>query len=118
MRMIDADELVTNILNWQAELKDDKAKELLTEVVHCINAKRTVCDIQKLIDGLQANILDYGSMGRDYARDAVTYNGAISDAMTEVKYAINPDYVADFTWEKGKEKDFLEEDNEEEMELS
>lgn len=52
MNLIDRDYLIENINNWKNTLTDDKSKELLTEVIHCIKAKNTIVDMQKLIDGI------------------------------------------------------------------
>ena len=50
MDLIDRDYLLNNIAEWQAILTDKNEKKLLTEVIHCIKAKDTIVDMQKLID--------------------------------------------------------------------
>lgn len=109
MRAIDADELVENILNWQKMLPDDKSKELLTQVIHCIDAKRTVFDLQKLICEIHEQKLDYEYVLKEDIKDATVYNGALDDVMEKVKMSTNPYCWDKFTWEmQNKEIDDLE----------
>ena len=85
---------------WQADLKDESAKNLLKQVIHCINAKDTIFDVQKLICGINANRLEYGFIQPEDVKDAVVYNGAIDDVMEEARNATNPFYRDCFDWEK------------------
>lgn len=99
MRLIDADALIKNILNWQKELKNDESKELLSQVIHCINAKDTVFDPQKFIDETLEQKLELEYIEKEDVPDAVIYNGAIEDIMDKIKYAMNPNCWKQFQWE-------------------
>ena len=106
MNLIDRDYLIENINNWKNTLTDDKSKELLTEVIHCIKAKNTIVDIQKLIDGINYQKIELGEEDGLYQEDiqsAVIYNGAIDDALKEVKEAVNHDFTDAFVWDKTPE---------------
>lgn len=54
MELIDRDYLLDNIVEWRAMLTDENEKKLLTKVIHCIKAKDTIVDMQKLIDGVNS----------------------------------------------------------------
>ena len=61
MDLIDRECLLDNIIEWRAMLTDESEKKLLTKVMHCIKAKDTVVDMQKLIDGVNSQKLDLNS---------------------------------------------------------
>lgn len=83
MDLIDRDYLLDNIVEWRAMLTDEKEKKLLTEVMHCIKAKDTIVDMQKLIDGVNSQKIDLDSTESDI-KAASVYNSAIDDSLYEV----------------------------------
>lgn len=108
MRLIDADYLVNNILEWQKALPDDQ-KQLLTKVIHCINAKDTVFDVQKLINSVYDEKLDLEYVDEKDVKDAVLYNGAISDVIEDIKLAVNPFHVGEYIWDERGLNESIEE---------
>ena len=101
MDLIDRDYLLDNIVEWRAMLTDEKEKKLLTEVMHCIKAKDTIVDMQKLIDGVNSQKIDLDSTESDI-KAASVYNSAIDDSLYEVKNAVYPNYKAFFVWDNAK----------------
>lgn len=73
----------------------------LTEVMHCIKAKDTIVDMQKLIDGVNSQKIDLDSTESDI-KAASVYNSAIDDSLYEVKNAVYPNYKAFFVWDNAK----------------
>lgn len=100
MDLIDRDYLLNNIAEWQAMLTDENEKKLLTEVIHCIKAKDTIVDMQKLIDGVNYQKLDLDSAEEKDIKAASIYNSAIEDSLYEIKNAVYPNYKASFVWDK------------------
>lgn len=100
MDLIDRDYLLNNIAEWQAILTDKNEKKLLTEVMHCIKAKNTIVDMQKLIDGVNYQKLDLDSAEEKDIKVASIYNSAIEDSLYEIKNAVYPNYKASFVWDK------------------
>ena len=100
MDLIDRDYLLNNITEWQAMLTDENEKKLLTEVIHCIKAKDTIVDMQKLIDGVNYQKLDLDSAEEKDVKAASIYNSAIEDSLYEIKSAVYPNYKASFVWDK------------------
>lgn len=101
MDLIDRDYLLDNIVEWRAMLTDEKEKKLLTEVMHCIKAKDTIVDMQKLIDGVNSQKIDLDSTESDIKAASVD-NSAIGDSLYEVKNAVYPNYKAFFVWDNAK----------------
>jgi hypothetical protein len=99
MDLIDRDYLLDNIVEWRAILTDENEKKLLTKVIHCIKAKDTIVDMQKLIDGINSQKIDLDSTESDI-KAASVYNTAIDDSLYEVKNAVYPNYKAFFVWGK------------------
>lgn len=99
MDLIDRDYLLNNIAEWQAMLTDENEKKLLTEVMHCIKAKDTVVDMQKLIDGVNSQKIDLDSTESNI-KAASVYNSAIEDSISEIKSAVYPNYKAFFVWDR------------------
>ena len=97
---IDRDYLLNNITEWQAMLTDENEKKLLTEVIHCIKAKDTIVDMQKLIDGVNYQKLDLDSAEEKDVKAASIYNSAIEDSLYEIQSAVYPNYKASFVWDK------------------
>ena len=100
MDLIDREYLLDNIIEWRAMLTDESEKELLTKVMHCIKAKDTVVDMQKLIDGVNSQKLDLNSAENKNIKAASVYNTAIDDSLYEIKNAVYPHYKALFVWDK------------------
>lgn len=94
MDLIDREYLLDNIVEWRAMLTDENEKKLLTEVMHCIKAKDTIVDMQKLIDGVNSQKIDSD------IKVASVYNTAIDDSLYEIKNAVYPHYKAFFIWDK------------------
>lgn len=99
MDLIDREYLLDNIVEWRAMLTDESEKKLLTEVIHCIKAKDTIIDMQKLIDGVNSQKLDLDSTESNI-KAASVYNTAIDDSLYEIKNAVYPHYKAFFIWDK------------------
>ena len=99
MDLIDREYLLDNIIEWRAMLTDENEKKLLAEVMHCIKAKDTIVDMQKLIDGVNSQKIDLDSTESNI-KAASVYNTAIDDSLYEIKHAINPNYKASFVWDK------------------
>lgn len=104
MNLIDSDYLLNNIIEWRAMLTDENKKKLLTEVIHCIQAKDTIVDMQKLIDGVNYQKLDLDSVEKKDVKAATIYNSAIEDSLYEIKQAVYPNYKAFFIWDKTSEE--------------
>lgn len=102
MDLIDRDYLLDNIVEWRAMLTDENEKKLLTKVMHCIKAKDTIVDMQKLIDGVNSQKLDLDSAENKNIKAAAIYNTAIDDSLYEVKNAVYPHYKAFFVWNNTK----------------
>ena len=102
MDLIDRDYLINNIIDWRETLKDENAKKLLTEVIHCIKAKDTIVDMQKLIDGINFQKSDLDSAVNEDVKGVTIYNGAIDDCLYEIKNAINPNYKKAYDWDKSR----------------
>ena len=100
MTLIDKDYLINVITLWQAGLKDELEKNLLEQVIHCVNAKDTIFDVQKLLCDINSNRLENDFVQQEDIKDAVIYNGAIDDVMEKVRNATNPFYRDCFDWEK------------------
>lgn len=100
MDLIDRDYLLDNIVEWRAMLTDENEKKLLTKVMHCIKAKDTIVDMQKLIDGVNSQKLDLDSAENKNIKAASVYNTAIEDSIYEIKKAVYPHYKASFVWNK------------------
>jgi|GEM_PF-2164327 hypothetical protein len=100
MDLIDRECLLDNIIEWRAMLTDESEKKLLTKVMHCIKAKDTVVDMQKLIDGVNSQKLDLNSAENKNIKAASVYNTAIDDSLYEIKNAVYPHYKALFVWDK------------------
>lgn len=103
MDLIDREYLLDNIVAWRAMLTDENEKKLLTEVMHCIKAKDTIVDMQKLIDGVNSQKIDLDSTESNI-KAASVYNTAIDDSLYEIKNAVYPNYKAFFVWDKTCEK--------------
>jgi hypothetical protein len=103
MDLIDREYLLDNIVEWRAMLTDENEKKLLTEVMHCIKAKDTIVDMQKLIDGVNSQKIDLDSTESNI-KAASVYNTAIDDSLYEIKNAVYPNYKAFFVWDKTCEK--------------
>lgn len=99
MDLIDRDYLLNNIAEWQAMLTDENEKKLLVQVIHCIKAKDTVVDMQKLIDNVNYQKLDLDNTESNI-KAASVYNTAIDDSLYEIKNAVYPNYKASFVWDK------------------
>lgn len=97
MDLIDRDYLLNNITEWQAMLTDENEKKLLAQVIHCIKAKDTVVDMQKLIDNVNSQKIDLDSTESNI-KTASVYNTAIEDSISEIKSAVYPNYKAFFVW--------------------
>lgn len=104
MDLIDREYLLDNIAKWQAMLTDENEKRLLTEIIHCIKAKDTIVDIQKLIDGVNYQKLDLDSTEKKDIKAATIYNSAIEDSINEIKSAVYPNYKESFVWYKTYEE--------------
>lgn len=100
MDLIDRDYLLNNIVEWQAMLTDENEKKLLAQVIHCIKAKDTVVDMQKLIDGVNYQKLDLRNAEKKDVKAATVYNSAIEDSISEIKSAVYPNYKAFFVWDR------------------
>lgn len=101
MDLIDRECLLDNIIEWRAMLTDESEKKLLTKVMHCIKAKDTIVDMQKLIDGVNSQKIDLDSTESDI-KAASVYNSAIDDSLYEVKNAVYSNYKAFFVWDNAK----------------
>lgn len=99
MDLIDRDYLLNNITEWQAMLTDENEKKLLAQVIHCIKAKDTVVDMQKLIDNVNSQKIDLDSTESNI-KAASIYNSAIEDSISEIKHAVYPKYKAFFVWDR------------------
>lgn len=99
MDLIDREHLLDNIIEWRSMLTDESEKKLLTEVMHCIKAKDTIVDMQKLIDGVNSQKIDLDSTESNI-KAASVYNTAIDDSLYEIKNAVYPHYKALFVWDK------------------
>lgn len=78
MRTIDADYLIDVITKWKNSLSDQKEKKILEEVINCINVKKTVVDINKLIQSIYYEKLDpQDFVDKQDIREANIYNGAL-----------------------------------------
>lgn len=110
MDLIDRECLLDNIIEWRAMLTDESEKKLLTKVMHCIKAKDTVVDMQKLIDGVNSQKLDLNSAENKNIKAASVYNTAIDDSLYEIKNAVYPHYKALFVWDKKHAKKFIKND--------
>lgn len=111
MDLIDREYLLDNIVEWRAMLTDENEKKLLTEVMHCIKAKDTIVDMQKLIDGVNSQKVNSQKIDLDSTESNITfsivasvYNTAIDDSISEIKHAIYPKYKAFFVWDKSCEE--------------
>lgn len=100
MDLIDRDYLLDNVIEWRAMLTDESEKKLFTKVMHCIKAKDTIVDMQKLIDGVNSQKLDLDSAENKNIKVASVYNTAIEDSLYEIKNAVYPHYKALFVWDK------------------
>lgn len=102
MDLIDREYLLDNIVEWRAMLTDENEKKLLTEIMHCIKAKDTIVDMQKLIDGVNSQKIDLDSTESNitFSTVASVYNTAIDDSLYEIKNAVYPNYKAFFVWDK------------------
>jgi hypothetical protein len=107
MDLIDREYLLDNIVEWRAMLTDENEKKLLTEVMHCIKAKDTIVDMQKLIDGVNSQKVNSQKIDLDSTESNITfsivasvYNTAIDDSLYEIKNAVYPHYKAFFIWDK------------------
>lgn len=100
MNLIDRDYLLNNIAEWRAMLTDENEKKLLAQVIHCIKAKDTVVDMQKLIDGVNYQKLDLRNAEKKDVKAATVYNSAIEDSISEIKSAVYPNYKAFFVWDR------------------
>lgn len=77
-------------------------KKVLEEVIHCINAKETVVDINKLIQSINYEKLDpQDFVDSQDIKDATIYNGALDNVLDRVKLSINPTLVNQFDFDKG-----------------
>lgn len=102
MRTIDADYLIDVITKWKNSLSDQKEKKVLEEVIHCINAKETVVDINKLIQSINYEKLNpQDFVDSQDIKDATIYNGALDNVLDRVKLSINPTLVNQFDFDKG-----------------
>lgn len=99
MDLIDRDYLLNNIAEWQAMLTDENEKKLLAKVIHCIKAKDTIVDMQKLIDGVNSQKINLDSTESNI-KAASVYNTAIDDSLYEIKGAVYPNYKAFFVWDR------------------
>ena len=99
MDLIDREYLLDNIIEWRAMLTNENEKKLLTEVIHCIKAKDTIVDMQKLIDNVNSQKIDLDSTESNI-KAASIYNSAIEDSISEIKHAVYPKYKAFFVWDK------------------
>ncbi len=108
MDLIDRDYLLKNIINWQKTIKDNNSKKLLTEVIHCIQAKDTIVDMQKLIDGVNFQKIGLEYLDDKDIKDATIYNGAIDNSINGIKNAVNPNYIKAFDWGKTEEEIYKE----------
>lgn len=107
MDLIDREYLLDNIVEWRAMLTDENEKKLLTEIMHCIKAKDTIVDMQKLIDGVNSQKVNSQKIDLDSTESNITfsivasvYNTAIDDSLYEIKNAVYPNYKAFFVWDK------------------
>ena len=108
MDLIDRDYLLKNIINWGKIVKGNNAKKLLTEVINCIQAKDTIVDMQKLIDGVNFQKIGLEYLDDKDIKDATIYNGAIDNCINEIKNAVNPNYIKTFDWDKTEEEIYKE----------
>lgn len=77
-------------------------KKILEEVIHCINAKETVVDINKLIQSINYEKLDpHDFVDSQDIKDATIYNGALDNVLDRVKLSINPILIDQFDFNKG-----------------
>lgn len=73
IELIDKNYLIDNIKNWIEIVGNDAQKEILTQVIHCIQAKDVIIKMQALIDEINYQQIEPEGLNEDEIRDAAIY---------------------------------------------
>ena len=120
IELIDKNYLIDNIKNWIEIVGNDAQKEILTQVIHCIQAKDVIIKMQALIDEINYQQIEPEGLNESEIRDAVIYNGAIQDTLDIIKNTLRPNYEKSLIWDKSPtaiEKKYIEDLKKEDIEL-